>query len=225
MGRPGHRRLRRGRPRPRRPADAAAPARSARSLSELRRERAAAAEPPPDAELELQPPEAERGSEPLPEPDGSGPEGQTGEVDIDDVIVAWAEILPDLPPATRAAVREAQPLAVDGGVITFGVPKAHYEVALPRFKKEADNIRAALSQKLGRRMMFKPVAHDGFDAEPVGAPAPADGEQAAGDVSDEEEMLDIAEMVDAPAEAPAVDSVSLITQSFGATVVEEVPRD
>jgi hypothetical protein len=32
-------------------------------------------------------------------------------------------------------------------------------------------------------------------------------------------------MVDAPAEAPPVDSVSLITQSFGATVVEEVPRD
>ncbi len=143
-----------------------------------------------------------------------------GEVDIDDVIVAWAEILPDLPPATRAAVREAQPLAVDGGVITFGVPKAHYEVALPRFKKEADNIRAALSEKLGRRMMFKPVAHDGFGTEPVKEPEPRDD-----DVSDDEEMLDIAEMVDAPDEAPAVDSVSLITQSFGATVVEEVPRD
>ena len=64
-----------------------------------------------------------------------------GDVDIDDVIVAWAEILPDLPPATRAAVREAQPLAVDDDVITFGVPKAHYDAAVPRFKKEADNIR------------------------------------------------------------------------------------
>ena len=101
------------------------------------------------------------------------PERQEGEVDIDDVIVAWAEILPDLPPATRAAVREAQPLSVTGGVITFGVPKAHYDVAVPRFKKEADNIRAALSQKLGRQMMFKPVAHDGFDADPVTVPPPA----------------------------------------------------
>jgi hypothetical protein len=151
---------------------------------------------------------------------GSVPERQAGEVDIDDVIVAWAEILPDLPPATRAAVREAQPLAVDKGVITFGVPTAQYDVAIPRFKKEADNIRAALSSKLGRTMMFKPVKHDGFDAEPVATTAAP-----ATDISDEEEMLDIGETVDAPEEAPAVDSVSLITQSFGATVVEEVPRD
>jgi hypothetical protein len=193
-------------------------------LSELRRERAAATEPPPDAELDLAPPsdaapEPDPDPVPGPEPGGSGPEPETGEVDIDDVIVAWAEILPDLPPATRAAVREAQPLSVTGGVITFGVPKAHYDVALPRFKKEADNIRAALSQKLGRRMMFKPVAHDGFDADPAKPAEPR------GEISEEDEMLDIAEMVDAPAEAPAVDSVSLITQSFGATVVEEVPRD
>ena len=88
-------------------------------------------------------------------------------------------------------MREAQPLAVDDGVITFGVPKAHYETALPRFKKEADNIRAALSQKLGRRMMFKPVAHDGFDADPLTASAPR-----ADEPPDDDEMLDISEMVD-----------------------------
>ena len=201
---------------PRASVPAPAPNRSAPSLSELRRERAAASESPPDAELDLSP-----APDSGPEEAEPGPESESvGEVDIDDVIVAWAEILPDLPPATRAAVREAQPLSVSGGVITFGVPKAHYDVALPRFKKEADNIRAALSQKLGRRMMFKPVAHDGFDADPVKSAEPR-----ADEISDDEEMLDIAEMVDAPAEAPAVDSVSLITQSFGATVVEEVPRD
>jgi DNA polymerase III subunit gamma/tau len=197
-----------------------APTKSSRSLSELRRDRAAASEPPPDVELELASAPTPEPDDSEPEPAGSVPEPEpVGEVDIDDVIVAWAEILPDLPPATRAAVREAQPLAVAGGVITFGVPKAHYDVALPRFKKEADNIRAALSEKLGRRMMFKPVAHDGFDADPVTSPEPRDDE-----VTDDE-MHDIADLVDAPAEAPAVDSVSLITQSFGATVVEEVPRD
>ena len=37
--------------------------------------------------------------------------------------LAWAEILPGLPPATRAAAREAQPLGIDDGVITFGVPE------------------------------------------------------------------------------------------------------
>jgi hypothetical protein len=202
---------------PRAAAPAAAPAssssgRSGRSYAELKRDREAGA---PAAAPEL----------PTAEPDAPAPEASTaepastGDVDIDDVIVAWADILPELPPATRAAVREAQPISVDGGVITFGVPRAQYDVAVPRFKKEADNIRAALSEKLGRRMMFKPVAHDGFDADPVKSAEPR------AEISDDEEMHDIADLVDAPAEAPAVDSVSLITQNFGATVVEEVPRD
>jgi hypothetical protein len=38
-------------------------------------------------------------------------------------------------------------------------------------------------------------------------------------------VLDLAELVDDHTEAPALDSLSLITQSLGATVVEEVPRD
>jgi hypothetical protein len=145
-----------------------------------------------------------------------------GEVDIDDVIVAWAEIQTGLPPATRAAVSAAQPLAVDNGVITFGVPRAQYEVAVPRFKKEADNIRAALSRLLGRRMQFKPVPHDGFDADPAAAPAATSAPLAEEPPDDE---IDLADLVDESSGAPAVDSVTLITQSLGATVVEEVPRD
>jgi DNA polymerase-3 subunit gamma/tau len=190
-------------------ADDRPAARSSRSFSELRRERAVADPPLPEP---VPVPEAPSAPEPEVEP--------AAEVDIDDVIVAWAQILPELPPATRAAVREAQPLAVDDGVITFGVPKAHYDTALPRFRKEAENIRAALSEKLGRRMMFKTVAHDGFDADPVKAPEAPDEEP-----PDDDEVLDISDMVDEGTEAPAVDSVSLITQSLGATVVEEVPRD
>ncbi len=198
---------------PERAAEGAPAARSGRSFAELRRQRAA--EP---AVEEVEEPAAP--SVPAPEAEADAPASEpAGDVDIDDVIVAWAEILPELPPATRAAVREAQPLAVDDGVITFGVPKAHYETALPRFRKEADNIRAALSQKLGRRLMFKPVAHDGFDADPIKASEPLDEEPP------DDEVLDLAEMVDDATEVPAVDSVSLITQSLGATVVEEVPRD
>jgi len=215
-------------------AERAPAGRGGRSFAELRRLRGAT-EPAPPAESPAPPgaevEEAVAVAEPAPPADtpadtpadahAEAPAGEVpaGEVDIDDVIVAWAEILPELPPATRAAVREAQPLAVDDGVITFGVPKAHYETALPRFRKEADNIRAALSQKLGRRMMFKPVAHDGFDADPVKDPAPLDEEPP------DDDMLDLSEMVDDATEVPAVDSVSLITQSLGATVVEEVPRD
>jgi hypothetical protein len=210
-----------------RPADdaAAAPARpggaerSARSFAELRRQRTEADPQLPSApsSSESVAPEAE--GEPEPEP--ALDDEPIGEVDIDDVIVAWAEILPELPPATRAAVREAQPLAVDAGVITFGVPKAHYETALPRFKKEADNIRAALSRRLGRAMRFKSVPHDGFEADPAPTNAAGDEEPPPGD----DEVLDLAELVDGDHDAPSLDSVSLITQSLGATVVEEVPRD
>ena len=70
-------------------------------------------------------------------------------------------------------------------------------------------------------MMFKPVAHDGFDADPVDRAALRADDAPPDD--EEIDIADVAEMDDAPPEAPAVDSVSLITQSFGATVVEEVP--
>jgi len=186
--------------------------RSGRSFAELRRAREEAT-PEPAPQLDAVAPAAE----------DSMPAAPVGEVDIDDVIVAWAEIQTGLPPATRAAVSAAQPLAVDNGVITFGVPRAQYDVAVPRFKKEADNIRAALSRLLGRQMQFKPVPHDGFDADPVaGEPAAA---SAPIDEEPPDEEIDLADLVDESSHAPAVDSVTLITQSLGATVVEEVPRD
>ena len=151
------------------------------------------------------------------------PAAPVAEVDIDDVIVVWPEILDGLPPATRAAVREAQPLALDNGVITFGVPRAHYDVAVPRFRKEADNIRAALSRRLGREMKFKPVPHD-FATDP--APTAAEPLLVDEEPPPDDEVLDLADLVDVDADAaPALDSVGLITQSLGATVVEEVPRD
>ena len=175
-------------PSPQAPAEAAparASGRTGRSFAELRRERGDAA-PEPDAELRM-------AAESSPEPEADAPTPPAGPaptVDIDDVIVAWAEVLPELPPATRAAVREAQPISVEDGVITFGVPRAHYEVAVPRFKKEADNIRAALSRRLGREMRFKPVPHDGFDATPTTPSAPLDEEPP------DDHDLDISDLVD-----------------------------
>jgi DNA polymerase-3 subunit gamma/tau len=192
--------------------------RPGRSFAELKRERTASADAPAAA---AKPPPAPPAGAADASPAEAGP---APEVDLDDVIVAWAEIQSSLPPATKAAVREAQPIAVDDGVITFGVPRAHYDVALPRFRKEADNIRAALSERLGRRMMFKPVPHDGFDADPRRAPEAA-SEPPLDEEPPEEDDIDLAELVDEAASAPAVDSVTLITQSLGATVVEEVPRD
>jgi DNA polymerase-3 subunit gamma/tau len=200
--------------------------RSGRSFAELRRDRESTPPPPPPAPASSASSAPSAPSTPSTEAaDAALADVQStpaGEVDIDDVIVAWAEIQTGLPPATRAAVSAAQPLAVDDGVITFGVPRAQYDVALPRFKKEADNIRAALSRLLGREMKFKPVPHDGFDADPA---KPADSSTAPLDEEPpDDDEIDLADLVD-DAAAPAVDSVTMITQSLGATVVEEVPRD
>jgi DNA polymerase-3 subunit gamma/tau len=191
------------------PASGRPSGRSGKSYAELKRDREGAVGTPPVTE-----------STPEPAPAPPAPEG---DVDIDDVIVAWAEIQSGLPPATKAAVSAAQPLAVDEGVITFGVPRAQYDVALPRFRKEADNIRAALSRLLGRGRKFKPVPHDGFDADPSTDRAAADSPLDEEPPPDDE--IDLADLVDESASVPAVDSVTLITQSLGATVVEEVPRD
>src|SRR4051794_13432592 len=181
------------------PASAPTPSGRGRSFAELRRERETATPPAP---AELTP------ADPQPDvaPEAAAPAAPVGEVDIDDVIVAWAEIQTGLPPATRAAVSAAQPLSVDAGVITFGVPRAQYDVAVPRFKKEADNIRAALSRLLGRQMQFKPVPHDGFDAGPASTSAP---EGAPVDEEPPDDEIDLADLVDENSDAPAVDSVTL----------------
>jgi DNA polymerase-3 subunit gamma/tau len=183
-------------------------ARSGRSYKALKRDREAAAPPPSPAEA----------ADPPAGPDSPAAPDAPAEVDIDDVVVAWPAVRDGLPPATKAAVRDAQPLALDDGVITFGVPRASYEVAVPRFKKEADNIRAALSARLGRELKFRAVPHD-FGADPSPASAPLDEEPP------DDDEIDLADLVEEGAEAPALDSVTLITQSLGATVVEEVPRD
>ena len=86
------------------------------------------------------------------------------EIELDDVIVAWAEILPELPMATRSAVQTAQPLRLEGEVIVFGVPPNLIDAAKPRFQRAADSIREAFSQRLGRTMKFKIEPADDFTA-------------------------------------------------------------
>ena len=92
------------------------------------------------------------------------PEGPRRDLDLDDVIVAWAELLPGFSPATRAAVQAAQPLRVDGDVVVFGVAPGLLEAARPRFKKEADTIRAALADRFGRSVKFNLVAAEDFSS-------------------------------------------------------------
>jgi DNA polymerase III subunit gamma/tau len=217
------------------------PARPARTFGDLRRERASS-EPPPEASA--------ASDEPTPSSESAAaaraaddpapidlPPTDLPPVDLDDVIVAWAAILPGFPPATKAAAKEAQPISIDGDVIVFGVPRNLLESSKPRFRREADTIRGALSERLGRRgLKFSLVAHDGFaevpsdpprtakgaSAEPAAPPAPT-----AVDVppQDDDEHIDITELVDAPPGDAAVDSLSMLTRQLDATVVEEVPHE
>ncbi|HEY4396244.1 MAG TPA: hypothetical protein VGO28_01090, partial [Acidimicrobiia bacterium] len=139
-------------------------------------------------------------------------------VDVDDVILAWATVLPELPVATRSAVQEAQPLSVEGDVVTFGVSPRLIEAARPRFRREANTIRDALSQHVGTSLRFNLVAHEGFSGEgAAAAPAPAPEPEP-------ENSDDIVLGPDEGATPPGVESSSpanMLTESLGATVVEE----
>jgi hypothetical protein len=210
--------------------DDATPARK-RSLKEARSERPAAPEPAAAAAPETPAEPADSRSR--------------ADVDIDDVILAWAAILDRLGPSTKAAMREAQPLALDGPVLTLAVPRAHFATATGRLKREADNIREAIRAEVGVAFQFKPVPTDDVvaaaaapetDSPPrPAAPAiaddafPTDEPPSGLDVpptdDDDDEYVDAREIASAPVADVAGDSVSMFTRNFDATVVEEVARD
>ena len=137
-------------------------------------------------------------------------------LDVDDVILAWAAVLPELPVATRSAVQEAQPLSVEGDVVTFGVSPRLIEAAKPRFRREADTIRNALSQRVGRSLRFNLIAHEGF----VGARAPTAAPDT-GSASEPEEVVEPEPVEIEPGVESTTNPATFLTESLGATVVEE----
>jgi DNA polymerase III subunit gamma/tau len=170
-------------------------------------------EPAPPSE-----PESASSAEPtreVSEPTGDAP---SPSVDVDEVILAWATVLPELPVATRSAVQEAQPLTVEGDVVTFGVSPRLIEAARPRFRREANTIRDALSRHVGRSLRFNLVAHEGFSSERASAA------KAKAPATEPEEPDDVALEPDEGGAPPGVESAgpaNLLTESLGATVVEE----
>ncbi len=149
---------------------------------------------------------------------------------LDDVIVAWEKVLGGLSPTVRRGVQEAQPLAVDGNVVTFGVSRTQMETVKPRFVKDADAIRAAFIAELGAPPRFKFTVHDwtGGGSSPGRTRAAANEEPEPEPEPDPEppiDLVDPAELVDAPPVAgAAVDSIARLEDAFGATVVDEQPR-
>jgi DNA polymerase-3 subunit gamma/tau len=186
------------------------------------------AEPPPPPEVSHSEPPPAAAAEPE-------PEVPVSPLDLDDVIVAWGSILPELPVATRSAVQNAQPLRVDGDVVYFGIPPSVIEAAKPRFKKEAETIRAALAHHLGRTVRFNLEPADEFAlsggqpaaeaASMPAAPPPEPHEPFSDDSPEMEEIadIDLSQNTEVPDGAPT--TVSMLQERLGATVVEELPRD
>jgi DNA polymerase-3 subunit gamma/tau len=202
------------------PAPAAPPATAAprRALGALRSERAARAidEPPPEPE----PGPAPTPPEPVAAPSSGGP------LDLDDVVLAWAAVLPDLPMATRAQVQHAQPIRIEGDVVVFGVAPQAHAATKKRFHDARDSIRDALAQHLGQRPKFQLEPSDLVDLAGGGGAVVVANEEPPPPPDEEPppEELDPGDFMDAEPAGPAVSSVGLLEAEFGATVVEERPR-
>lgn len=190
------------------------------ALGALRRSRAAASasEAPDAGSVPSTPPAAAPSDAPV---------GPTS-VSLDDVVVAWAAILGTLSPATRSSVQEAQPVALHGDVLTFAVPPEIIDAAKPRFKKAAGDIRAALAERLGVSFKFLLEPGDGLAARASSprSDIPLPPEPPEDTVAlDEIESIDTSELVDATDIDVKPSAVSKLESQFGATVVDERPRE
>ena len=147
---------------------------------------------------------------------------------LDDAIVAWANVIASLPKSLSTAIMEAQPVRVDGNVIVFGVARSHIDTVKPRFQKDADAIRHAFIRELGGPPRFSFTPHEWGEGEGPPHRQARDEPEPEPSTPDLEEFIDISdpsELEDAPmSEGPAVDSLSRLTDAFGATVVEEQPK-
>ena len=128
----------------------------------------------PRRESRARAPETAEPEPPAPEPAPAAvaPVDDGTPIELDDVILAWAAILPTFPPVTKAAAQEAQPIAIDGNVVTFGVPKNLFEATKKRFQDQADAIRegthratrpsAPIQDGARRRLRFADAVDVGF---------------------------------------------------------------
>jgi hypothetical protein len=147
-------------------------------------------------------------------------------LDLDDVILAWADLLPSLSAPARSSVQEVQPIRIEGDVVVFGVPSVLERRARDRFKREAETIRAELAGRVGRTLKFKIVVAD----SPLDPPGPASAPRgpapnAAEHEPPPEDDFDPGDVVDMDVAPPAVSSLDLIAQQLDATIVEERPRE
>jgi DNA polymerase-3 subunit gamma/tau len=147
---------------------------------------------------------------------------------LDDVIEAWPATLGVLKAPLRAGIQDAQPIALENGIIVFGVPKLRFDAINERFRKEAAAIKDAFASRLGAAPRFMLRAHD-FSKTDAFRPATASAEPGVEtpkndhEPEPDDEAVDLTELSDAT-DAPALDSVTRLVADLGAEVVDERRR-
>jgi DNA polymerase III subunit gamma/tau len=166
-----------------------------------------------------------------PEPPAAAPEAEATAVatatafTLDDVVEAWPDVLNGLKAPVRAGIQDAQPIALDGGIVVFGVPKVRLDAINERFRKEAAVIKDAFAGRLGTAPRFQLRAHDfsrvdAFRPDSAGAPLASESDAP---VQDEDEPVDLTELSDAPDE-PQPEAVTRLVSDLGAEVIDERRR-
>ncbi len=148
---------------------------------------------------------------------------------LDDVIEAWPEALNLLKAPVRTGIQDAQPIALENGIIVFGVPKIRFDAINERFRKEAAAIKEAFASRLGAAPRFMLRPHD-FEAAGALRPAPgggaAPGTKPVGNEPEpppeEDEVVDLDDLEDAPDAPP--DSVTRLVSGLGAEIIDERRR-
>jgi DNA polymerase-3 subunit gamma/tau len=148
---------------------------------------------------------------------------------LDDVIEAWPDVLNGLKAPVRAGIQDAQPIALERGVIVFGVPKMRLDAINERFRKEATAIKDAFAARLGISPRFQLRAHDFSRADAFRPGSAADGapqmesEPEPPPDDEEDEAVDLNELSDAP-DAPQPEAVTRLVADLGAEVIDERRR-
>lgn len=166
--------------------------------------------------------------------EASAPVAETAVFALDDVIEAWPETLRLLKAPLQAGIQDAQPIALENGIIVFGVPKIRFDAINDRFRKEAAAIKEAFASRLGAapRFMLRPhdfEASDAFRPAAAGSgtagPAPAKmvGNEPEPPSEDDDEVVDLAELADAP-NVQVPDSVDRLVAGLGAEIIDERRR-
>jgi DNA polymerase-3 subunit gamma/tau len=173
------------------------------------------ASPPPDPVLAPAPASEAPSTAPEPPP--------AHDLTMDQVIESWPLVLAALSAPVRSQVDLAQPIGVDGDVITFGAPSVHVKRINAKFRENAAAIKQAFAGSIGGVPKLKVVADESFATDLAAVPPTAAGDPLPDDPPFEEPIA-LDELVDDPSQAPPVDSATRLVRELGATVVDDRPR-